>query len=171
VTGEAIFGAGCFWGVQSIFDATEGVTDTEAGYAGGDDDAWPSPSYRQVCTGRTGHAEVVRVRFDPAAVDFRTLMDIYMRLHDPTQIDGQGPDRGTQYRSIILATDDEQLRLARQRVAQLDSSGLWARPLATQTVRLGRFWPAEVYHQHYFEASAQGHGCHWMRSVDLPDWP
>lgn len=169
-TQETVFGAGCFWGVQSIFDATDGVIDTEAGYAGGDDERWSDPTYHQVCTGQTGHAEVVRVTYDPSRVTFQQLMDIYMLLHDPTQVDRQGPDRGTQYRSIILAVDDAHMQLAHSRLKQLDASGVFDSPIATQLQPLTRFWSAESYHQHYFEPSRQGHGCHWIRQVRLPEW-
>jgi methionine-S-sulfoxide reductase len=167
----AVFGAGCFWGVQAIFDAVPGVVETEAGYAGGDDVAWPDPTYRQVCSGSTGHAEVVRVVFDPQRTSYAALLDLYMSLHDPTDSGGQGPDRGSQYRSIVLATDEGQYGMTQARLAQLERSGIYESHIATRIEHLGRFWPAEQLHQHYFAASIDGHGCHYLRDVQLPPWP
>lgn len=170
-TQTAIFGAGCFWGVQAIFDAAPGVEATEAGYAGGDDAAWPDPSYDEVCSGRTGHAEVVRVEFDADETSFAQLLDLYMRLHDPTDSGGQGLDRGSQYRSIILAVNEGQYGMAQARLAQLERSDIYGAHLATHVAHLGDFWPAETYHQNYFPASLSGHGCHYLREVHLPAWP
>ncbi len=167
----AVFGAGCFWGVQSIFDATEGISETMAGYAGGDDKAWPDPTYRQTCTGRTGHTEIVAVRYDPDIISYQQLVDLYIQMHDPTDQGGQGPDRGSQYRSVILTTSKEQAELASARITQLGQASLWNKPIATEIAPLTTIWPAEDYHQHYFPASLSGHGCHWLRRLDLPAWP
>lgn len=143
---QATFGAGCFWGVEVTFRNLEGVTDVEVGYAGGH---VPNPSYEQVCTGRTGHAEVVRVTYDPDQVRYEDLLDAFFDSHDPTQVNRQGPDVGTQYRSIVLAHDDEQRKAAEARINELDQAGQLGRPIATEVADAGPFYRAEDYHQQY----------------------
>jgi peptide-methionine (S)-S-oxide reductase len=143
---KATFGAGCFWGVEAEFRRLQGVTATAAGYAGGGLD---NPTYEQVCSNTTGHAEVVQVDFDPEVISYEELVDHFWRLHDPTQVNRQGPDIGTQYRSVIFTHDDEQAAVAsasRERAQQSSS-----RPIATQIVPAAAFWPAEEYHQRYLE--------------------
>ncbi|HOC41514.1 MAG TPA: peptide-methionine (S)-S-oxide reductase MsrA [Thermoanaerobaculales bacterium] len=144
----AIFGAGCFWGVEEAFRRIEGVVDATVGYAGGHAE---SPTYREVCSGSTGHAEVVRVVFDPARVSYRQLLEAFWSLHDPTQVDRQGPDVGSQYRSLILFSSPEQEAAARESRAALAASGQFPRPIATAIEPTGAFWPAEEYHQRYLE--------------------
>ena len=145
---KATLGAGCFWGVEARFAELTGVLDTAVGYEGGKND---HPTYKEVCTDRTGHAEVVQVTFDPARLPFDTLLDTFFSLHDPTQIDRQGPDWGTQYRSIIFAHTPEQLAQANEKIAELNASGAFSKPIATQVVPAETFWKAEEYHQRYLE--------------------
>jgi peptide-methionine (S)-S-oxide reductase len=153
---KAVFGAGCFWGVEARFSELTGVIDTAAGYAGGDLD---HPTYKEVCTGRTGHAETVEVTFDNSRLSYDALLDAFFTMHDPTQINRQGPDFGTQYRSVILAYSAEQFAQARARVAELNASGTYRQPIATQVFAVTTFWKAEEYHQRYLEKRGMVH-CH-----------
>ena len=141
---RATFAAGCFWGVEVDFRNTPGVKDAQVGYTGGHTE---SPSYRDVCSGRTGHAEAVEVTFDPSEVSYDELADTFFRLHDPTQVNRQGPDVGTQYRSAIFTHSPEQERLSREAAAR--AAERLGRPVATQIVPAETFWPAEEYHQQY----------------------
>jgi peptide-methionine (S)-S-oxide reductase len=141
---RATFAAGCFWGVEVDFRNTPGVKDAQVGYTGGHTE---SPTYRDVCGGRTGHAEAVEVTFDPSEVSYDELADTFFRLHDPTQVNRQGPDVGTQYRSAIFTHSPEQERLAREAAAR--AAERLGRPVATQIVPAETFWPAEEYHQQY----------------------
>ncbi len=145
---KAVFGAGCFWGVEARFGELSGVLDTAVGYEGGD---LEHPTYKEVCTDRTGHAEVVEVTFDPSRLSYESLLDTFFALHDPTQVNRQGPDFGSQYRSVIFATTEDQLRQARARVAELNASGAFRKPVATQVLPSTTFWKAEEYHQRYLE--------------------
>jgi len=145
---KATFGAGCFWGVESFFRQVPGVIDAAVGYAGG---AVPNPTYKQVCTDRTGHAEVVEVTFDPGKVSYDTLLDVFFANHDPTTLNRQGPDVGTQYRSVIFFHSPEQERAARAKKEALDKSGRFKRPIVTTIEPAPVFWRAEEYHQRYFE--------------------
>jgi len=145
---KATFAAGCFWGVEATFQKVKGVLGTEVGYMGGRTE---SPTYRDVCTDRTGHAEVVQVTFDDQLVSYQQLLDVFWSSHDPTQKDRQGPDVGTQYRSAIFYHDDEQLGIAERSIAQQDDSGRFKRPIATTLERAGTFWRAEEYHQKYLQ--------------------
>lgn len=144
----ATFGAGCFWGVESAFRTVPGVTEVAVGYMGG---TTANPSYPEVCTGRTGHAEVAQVRFDPARVSYRRLVEFFFRLHDPTTLNRQGPDVGTQYRSEIFVHTPEQERTAREVLAELAASRRFRSPVVTRLTPAGPFWRAEEYHQRYFE--------------------
>ena len=144
----AVFGAGCFWGVESAFRAVEGVVDVAVGYAGG---TVPKPSYRTVCSGKTGHAEVVQVEYDPARVSFDQLIDVFWQNHDPTTLNRQGPDVGTQYRSIIFYSDEHERKAAEESKRRLDESGKLRRPVVTQIVPAAEFYRAEEYHQRYYE--------------------
>ena len=146
VTSKAIFGAGCFWGVEAAFRGVPGVVDAPVGYSGG---SVENPTYEQVCTGRTGHAEVVQVEYDPDAVSYEELLDVFWKNHDPTQVDRQGPDVGSQYRSAIFYMDDEQRRIAE--AARERAQGSYKRPIATEITPAGNFYRAEEYHQRYFE--------------------
>ncbi len=145
---KATFGAGCFWGVEARFNEVAGVLDTVVGYEGGE---LEHPTYKEVCTDRTGHAEVVEVTFDSARVSFERLLDTFFALHDPTQLNRQGPDYGTQYRSVIFTHTDEQTRQAREKIVDLAGSGAFSKPIVTQVLPSERFWKAEEYHQRYLE--------------------
>ena len=143
---KATFAAGCFWGVESAFRDLPGVTNATVGYIGGTVD---HPTYQQVCTGRTGHAEAVEVEFDPDRIAFGQLLDAFFELHDPTQVNRQGPDIGTQYRTAVFTHDEAQAEAARATIRRLDASGRFRRPIATAVVPAPTFWPAEEYHQQY----------------------
>jgi peptide-methionine (S)-S-oxide reductase len=145
---KATFGAGCFWGVEATFRRIPGVIDASVGYAGG---LTENPTYKEVCTDRTGHAEVVQVEYDPAKVSYAELLDVFWTSHDPTQVNRQGPDHGTQYRTVIFYHDDEQKAEAEASKQYLDASGRFSRPIATQIVPAGPFYRAEDYHQRYLE--------------------
>jgi peptide-methionine (S)-S-oxide reductase len=145
----AVFAGGCFWGVQGVFEHVKGVTKAVSGYAGG---KVVNPGYEQVSTGMTGHAESVSVTFDPSQISYATLLRIFFSVAlDPTQVDRQGPDRGTQYRSVLFVNGPEQDRVARAYVAQLEAAHAFSRPIATRIEPSGPFYPAETYHQDYLE--------------------
>jgi peptide-methionine (S)-S-oxide reductase len=144
----AVFGAGCFWGVESAFRAVEGVVDVAVGYAGG---TFPKPNYRTVCGGKTGHAEVVQVEYDPVRISFEQLLEVFWQIHDPTTLNRQGPDVGTQYRSIIFYSDENERKAAEESKRRLDESGKLGRPVVTQIVPAAEFYRAEEYHQRYYE--------------------
>ena len=144
----AVFGAGCFWGVEARFAEIPGVLETAVGYEGG---SMPNPTYKDVCTDRTGHAEVVEVRYDPSRVRFEALLDAFFALHDATQLNRQGPDWGTQYRSAIFVANEEQKQQAREKIAELNASGIFRKPIATTIEPASTFWKAEEYHQKYLE--------------------
>lgn len=148
MTRKAIFGAGCFWGIESAYRQIPGVKDALSGYSGG---ATPDPTYREVCSGRTGHAEVVEVEYDPEVVSYDKLLDVFWEIHDPTTLNRQGPDRGTQYRSAIYTLDDEQDKAARASVEKMTASGRFSRPIVTEITKASPFYRAEEYHQRYFE--------------------
>jgi peptide-methionine (S)-S-oxide reductase len=143
----ATLGGGCFWCLEAVFEQLRGVKRVESGYAGG---TVPDPTYPQVCTGSTGHAEVVRITFDPAVVSFRDLLDVFFAVHDPTTRNRQGPDVGSQYRSVVFYHTPEQKRIAEERIAELNAAGIWDAPLVTEVAPLGAFYRAESYHQEYF---------------------
>ncbi len=143
---KATFGAGCFWGVEANFRKVDGVLDAQVGYTGGTVDG---ATYEQVCTGRTGHAEVVQVEFDPEQVGYEKLLETFWSSHDPTTPDRQGPDRGTQYRSAIFFHNAEQEAAARASKAKADGSGRFANPIVTEIEPASNFWRAEEYHQQY----------------------
>jgi peptide-methionine (S)-S-oxide reductase len=143
----AVLGGGCFWCLEAVFDQVIGVTAVESGYAGG---TTPNPTYRQVCSGTTGHAEVVRVTFDPTVITFAEVLEIFFAIHDPTTPNRQGHDVGTQYRSAIFATTPEQQRIAGETIARLDVDGPWDAPIVTEVTPLSIYYPAEDYHQEYF---------------------
>jgi peptide-methionine (S)-S-oxide reductase len=145
---KATFAAGCFWGVEATFMKVKGVVQTEVGFMGGHTE---SPSYRDVCTDRTGHAEVVHLTYDDSIVSYDHLLDVFWGSHDPTQKNRQGPDVGTQYRTAIFYHDDEQRSTAERSRAAMDSSGKFKRPIATLVERAGPFWRAEEYHQKYLQ--------------------
>jgi peptide-methionine (S)-S-oxide reductase len=145
---NATFGAGCFWGVEAVFRQVEGVTATEVGYAGGYTE---NPSYEDVCSHTTGHAEVVQVTYDPERVSYEELLDVFWAKHDPTQLNRQGWDVGDQYRSVIFFHDEEQREAAERSKAELDASGRFRKPIVTKIEPAPAFYPAEDYHQRYLE--------------------
>ncbi len=151
--GIATFGAGCFWGVEQRFRELPGVTEATSGYMGG---AIQEPTYRGVCSGNTGHAEVVQVRFDPDKLAYETLLTLFFDMHNPTTINRQGPDIGSQYRSVVFFHDDDQHRAAREAIIELERSGRWSQPVVTQVVAADTFWRAEEYHQRYLEKNGLG---------------
>ena len=156
MTEKADFGAGCFWGVEATFREIDGVVDVSVGYQGGQT---ADPTYKQVCTDSTGHAEVVEVEYDPAKVSYDKLLDVFWQSHDPTQINRQGPDVGTQYRSVIFFYTPEQEAAARASKAKWDASGKLRRPIATQIEPAPPFYRAEEYHQQYLAKRGLRH-CH-----------
>ena len=153
---KATFAAGCFWGVEATFRSVPGVTATRVGYTGG---GLANPSYRDVCTDRTGHAEAVEVTYDPGRVRYEDLLTIFWENHDPTTLNRQGPDVGTQYRSAVFYHNPEQEAAARASKAQRERSGAYKRPIVTQIVPAADFWQAEDYHQQYLEKRGLAH-CH-----------
>jgi len=156
---EATFGAGCFWCVEAIFQQLKGVETVTAGYAGG---RVPSPTYEAVCSGTTGHAEVCHIEFNPAIITYEQLLTVFWHSHDPTTLNRQGADKGTQYRSVIFYHNEEQQRAARQSIAATDSSGLWPKPIVTQIAPLTNYSAAENYHQNYFANNAQQPYCSFV---------
>ena len=143
---KATFAAGCFWGVEATFRQIPGVSGTRVGYTGGDS---KNPTYKDVCTDRTGHAEAVEVEYDPAKVSYEDLLNVFWENHDPTQLNRQGPDFGTQYRSAIFFTDDAQKEVAQRYIDQLNGAKVFGKPIVTQVTPLEKFYPAEAYHQNY----------------------
>lgn len=153
---RATFGAGCFWGVEATFRQVPGVTETAVGYAGG---AVENPTYEQVCTGTTGHAEVVQVEFDPEKMSYEALLEVFWNCHDPTTLNRQGPDRGSQYRSVIFCHDADQTAVANASKEQLQHSGKVARDVVTIIEPAGQFYRAEEYHQQFLEKRGEA-SCH-----------
>lgn len=144
----ATFGAGCFWGVESAFQQVPGVIDTAVGYSGGE---MPNPTYQDVCTDETGHAEVVQVTFDPSKVSYQQLLDVFWKIHDPTQFNRQGPDFGKQYRTAIFYHSPEQEAVAKKSLATLESNGQFKRRVVTEITPASTFYRAEEYHQKYLQ--------------------
>jgi peptide-methionine (S)-S-oxide reductase len=152
----AVFGGGCFWCLEAVFERLQGVDRVVSGYSGG---ARPAPTYEQVCSGVSGHAEVIEVTFDPTVRSYRELVELFFAFHDPTTLNAQGPDRGSQYRSVIFTTTPEQATVAREVVAGLTREGLFDQPIVTEVSPLERFWPAEAYHQQYFQRNSDRAYC------------
>jgi peptide-methionine (S)-S-oxide reductase len=152
----ATLGGGCFWCLDAVYRELRGVENVESGYAGG---TKPSPTYREVCTGQTGHAEVVQITFDPTEITYRELLEVFFTIHDPTTKDRQGGDVGTQYRSTILTSSDEQARTAREVIAEVTAEKIWDDPIVTKIEPLTTFYPAEKYHQDYFANNTEQPYC------------
>ena len=144
----ATLGGGCFWCLEAVYDELKGVENVVSGYAGGH---VVNPSYNQVCSGSTGHAEVVQITFDPRVISYKDLLDVFFTIHDPTSLNRQGHDIGTQYRSIILYHTPEQRAVAEQTIAELNASKVWDQPIVTDVQPAAAFYPAEEYHQEYFQ--------------------
>ena len=151
---KATFAAGCFWGVEATFRQLEGVTSTRVGYSGGHFD---KPTYKDVCTDRTGHAEAVEVEFDPSQITYDELLDVFWSNHNPTTLNRQGPDVGTQYRSVIFYHSTEQRSAAETSRKKIDTTGRFRGPVVTQIEPAPKFWPAEEYHQRYLQKRGQSH--------------
>lgn len=158
-TGIATFGAGCFWCVEAVFQQLEGVLSVESGYCGG---TVQNPTYRQICDGNTGHAEVCQIRFDPSKITFDELLEVFWRTHDPTTLNRQGNDFGTQYRSVVFYHDERQKTLAERRKRQLNAAGVWQDPVVTEISPYARFYKAESYHQNYYMNNASKEYCQFV---------
>ena len=156
----ATLAGGCFWGVEELLRDYPGVASTRVGYTGGHT---TSPRYEDVKTGRTGHAEAIEIVFDPAKLSYRDLLLYFFRLHDPTTLDRQGNDRGTQYRSAIFYHDEAQRQTAEAVKAEVDASGKWPKPLVTEIIKASEFYAAEDYHQKYLIKNPGGYTCHFVR--------
>ena len=143
----ATLGGGCFWCLEAVYQELRGVEKVESGYSGGNA---PNPTYREVCSETTGHAEVVQVTFDPEVVSYKDILEVYFTIHDPTTLNRQGADVGTQYRSVIYYHDDEQRRIAEAVISDLESEGIWSNPIVTEVTPFDEFYVAEDYHQNYF---------------------
>lgn len=151
----ATLGGGCFWCVEAVFDDLMGVTDVVSGYSGG---PRPNPSYEQVCSGATGHAEVIQVKFDPAQISYREVLEVFFTVHDPTTLNRQGADSGTQYRSVIFTHSPEQKEIAEATIADLNAQQIWDKPIVTEVTPLEKFYAAEEYHQEYYRRNpSQGY--------------
>jgi peptide methionine sulfoxide reductase msrA/msrB len=159
-TAVAILAGGCFWGVEELIRALPGVLETTVGYTGG---TKADPVYEDVHTGATGHAEAIRIVFDPSKVSYEAILEYFFRLHDPTTLNRQGNDIGTQYRSAIFYQDEAQRQVAERVKAKVDASGKWPRKLTTEIAAAGTFWPAEDYHQKYLQKHPNGYTCHYLR--------
>jgi peptide-methionine (S)-S-oxide reductase len=155
-TATAVIGGGCFWCTEAVFLELEGVSAVQSGYAGG---SVVNPTYEQVCTGRTGHAEVIRITYDPAVISYADLLRVFFATHDPTTLNRQGNDVGTQYRSAIFPETEEQTRIAREVMAEIEARGIWGRPLVTTIEPLTAFYPAEAYHDDYFARNPNAGYC------------
>ncbi len=158
-TEEATFGAGCFWCVEAIYELIEGVTHVESGYSGGHVE---NPSYREVTTGKTGHAEVARVHFDPDVISYEELLEVFWHTHDPTTLNRQGNDVGPMYRSVIFYHNEEQKRIAEASLRKTEASGLWDDPIVTAIEPLTNYYVAENYHQNYFENNPNAGYCAYV---------
>jgi peptide-methionine (S)-S-oxide reductase len=143
----ATLGGGCFWCLEAVYQELRGVEKVESGYSGGH---VPNPTYREVCSETTGHAEVVRVTFDPGVVSYREILEVYFTIHDPTTLNRQGADVGTQYRSVVFYHDEEQRRVAEEVISDLEVEGIWSNPIVTELAPFEEFYVAENYHQDYF---------------------
>ncbi len=159
-----VLAGGCFWGVEELIRKVPGVLETEVGYTGG---SLENPTYEHVKTGRTGHAEAVRIIFDSSKVTLDKLLQLFFQLHDPTTLNRQGNDIGTQYRSAIFYTDDTQKEAARNAIGRIEGSGKWGRPITTSVEPLTRFYSAEAYHQDYLQKNPDGYNCHYWRNENL----
>lgn len=155
-TETAILGGGCFWCIEAVLERLEGVHKVVSGYAGG---TAPQPSYEQVCSGTTGHAEVVQVEFDPAVLSYRDLLLVFFAMHDPTTLNRQGADIGTQYRSVIYYASEEQRVVAEALIKELDGEGIWGAPIVTRVEPAPQFYPAEAYHQQYYRRNPNAGYC------------
>jgi len=155
----ATFGSGCFWCTEAVFQQLKGVTSVVSGFSGGNTE---NPSYEQVLTGRTGHAEVCQIEFNPAEISYEDLLEVFFSTHDPTTLNRQGNDVGTQYRSIILYHSEEQKEIAERMKAELDTTRTWKNPIVTEIVPFEKFYKAEDYHQNYFRSNPNERYCRFV---------
>jgi len=160
----ATLGGGCFWCLEAVFDGLSGVLSVESGYSGGD---LPDPTYEDICGGDTGHAEVVRVTFDPAAIAYADILEVFFAIHDPTTLNAQGNDIGTQYRSVIFFYSPEQKAVAEATIRRLTEKSVFGRPIVTEITAAPRFYEAEAYHQEYFERNPRQPYCQYVVSPKL----
>lgn len=158
----AVVAGGCFWGLESLMGRIEGVIETQVGYAGG---TLESPTYPVVSTGKTGYAETVRILFDPKVQSYENILKEFFRDHDPTTVDQQGNDRGSQYRSAIFAMNADQAKIAKKVIELVNQTKFWKDPVATEVKDFTRFWPAEPEHQKYLARHPDGYSCHYVRKV------
>ncbi len=158
---KALLGAGCFWGVEHILKKIDGIVSTDVGYSGG---SVVDPTYPMVCSGGTGHAEVVLVEFDSSVISYEKVLDVFFRLHDPTTLNRQHNDIGTQYRSVIFTYNDEQKRIAHEVIKKLNDSKVFDKPVVTQVLPATKFYKAEDYHQDYLVKNPDGYMCHILRN-------
>ncbi len=158
-TETATLGGGCFWCLEAVFEQLQGVHSVQSGYSGG---PRPNPSYQQVCTGATGHAEVVQIVFDPSVTPYREILQIFFSIHDPTTLNRQGNDAGTQYRSVIFSHSNAQTDIARAIIEELDQSGVFSAPVVTELTPLEHFYPAEDYHKEYFRQNSDQPYCQYV---------
>ena len=156
----ATLAGGCFWGVEEILRTTKGIVGSMVGYTGG---GYPNPTYEVVKTGTTGHAEAVQIEFDPKLINYEDVLKLFFRLHDPTTLNRQGNDIGTQYRSSIFYHNDEQKKIAQRVKETVEKSGKWKKPITTEIVPAKPFFPAEEYHQKYLQKNPGGYTCHYLR--------
>lgn len=156
---KATFGAGCFWCVEAVFQRIEGVEEVLSGFSGGH---IKNPAYREVVTGRTGHAEVIQIHYDPEIVSFDTLLEVFFKTHDPTTLNRQGNDVGTQYRSAIYYHNDEQKKIAEEVKGDLEAKKIWASPIVTEIAPFEAFYPAEEYHKNYFNQNQEQPYCSYV---------
>jgi methionine-S-sulfoxide reductase len=156
----ATLAGGCFWGMEEIIRKIPGVLETKVGYTGG---TVPNPTYKLICTGITGHAEAVQIHFDPAKITYEEILGYFFRMHDPTTLNRQHNDRGTQYRSAIFYHSDEQKAVAERVKARVDKSGKWPKPIVTEITKASEWWQAEDYHQKYLVKNPGGYNCHVLR--------
>jgi len=157
-------GGGCFWCLEAVFSELRGVENVVSGYSGG---SVPDPSYEQICTGATGHAEVVQITFDPDIISFKELLEIFLTIHDPTTLNRQGADVGTQYRSVIFYRTKEQERIAREVIKEVEVAKIWSAPIVTELTQFKVFYPAEEYHQEYFKRNPDQMYCSVVISPKL----
>ena len=164
----ATLGGGCFWCLEAVFEQLQGVLSVQSGYSGG---ARPNPSYEQICSGATGHAEVVQIVFDPSITPYQEVLQIFFSIHDPTTLNRQGSDIGTQYRSVIFSHSDDQREIARTVIEELDQSGVFSAPIVTELTPLEHFYPAEDYHNEYFRQNSQQPYCQYIIDPKVAKFP
>jgi len=157
--GLATFGAGCFWCIETIFQELKGVESVTSGYSGGET---LNPTYKEICTGTTGHAEVVQIAYNPDVISYKELLEVFWEIHDPTTLNRQGNDVGTQYRSVVYYHNEEQKKEAEFYKKQLNEAGVWKAPVVTEVTEFDRFYPAEDYHQDYYNQNSNQPYCHFV---------